>query len=180
MEAARAGTTADLGAVAALAAAARDALADQRGGPLLARHEAHRGALEVWLGEVLASPVWTLVVGTVDEVPLGYGVVELRALADGGRLAVLHDLYVDAGARGIGVGEAMMKQVTAWSRGRGALGIDSMVLPGDRATKNFFETQGLTARAIVVHRSLVGEDRRAAARAARRASEGRPPSGGTG
>jgi hypothetical protein len=29
-----------------------------------------------------------------------------------------------------------------------------MALPGNRATKNFFETFGRTARAIVVHRTL--------------------------
>jgi hypothetical protein len=33
--------------------------------------------------------------------------------------------------------------------------MDSLALPGDRATKNFFESFGLKARAIVVHRSLV-------------------------
>ena len=32
--------------------------------------------------------------------------------------------------------------------------MDSLALPGDRATKNFFETHGLVARAITVHRRL--------------------------
>jgi hypothetical protein len=36
----------------------------------------------------------------------------------------------------------------------GCFGLDALVLPGNRATKNFFEASGLTARAIVVHRSL--------------------------
>jgi hypothetical protein len=40
----------------------------------------------------------------------------------------------------------------------GAIGIDALALPGDRATKNFFETFGLKARAIVVHRSLMATD----------------------
>lgn len=38
----------------------------------------------------------------------------------------------------------------------GCLGIDALALPGNRETKNFFEASGLTARAIVVHRSLGG------------------------
>ena len=37
----------------------------------------------------------------------------------------------------------------------GAIGVDALALPGDRATKNFFETFGLKARAIVVHLSLL-------------------------
>ena len=39
---------------------------------------------------------------------------------------------------------------------RGALAIQSVALPGDRATKNFFETHGMVARAIIVHRWLDG------------------------
>ena len=67
---------------------------------------------------------------------------------------MLNGLYVDPGAREVGVGEAMMDLVLAWSEERGATGIDAVALPGDRATKNFFERFGLTARAIVVHRRL--------------------------
>lgn len=36
----------------------------------------------------------------------------------------------------------------------GAIGVDSLALPGDRGTKNFFESFGLKARAIVVHRAI--------------------------
>jgi hypothetical protein len=36
----------------------------------------------------------------------------------------------------------------------GAVGIEATALPGDRATKNFFETHGLVARALTVHRRL--------------------------
>jgi hypothetical protein len=35
-----------------------------------------------------------------------------------------------------------------------AVGIDSFALPGDRETKNFFETQGMVARLIHVYRPL--------------------------
>jgi hypothetical protein len=47
-----------------------------------------------------------------------------------------------------------MDHVVAWCRAAGCFGIDSLALPGDRSTKNFFESFGLVARAIVVHRSL--------------------------
>ena len=77
---------------------------------------------------------------------------------DGGVLGVLDDIYVEPEAREVGVGEALMDAVEAWCRGRGCIGIDSLALPGNRETKNFFETLRSVARAIVVHRSLDGRD----------------------
>ena len=51
-----------------------------------------------------------------------------------------------------------MDLLVAWAQERGAVGIDALALPGDRHTKNFFETFGLTARALVVHRDLRPDD----------------------
>ena len=45
--------------------------------------------------------------------------------------------------------------VLDWCRAAGCVGVDSLALPGNRHTKNFFETFGFKARALVVHRSLV-------------------------
>ncbi|MEZ5207350.1 MAG: hypothetical protein R2690_10330 [Acidimicrobiales bacterium] len=36
----------------------------------------------------------------------------------------------------------------------GAVTVSTPSLPGDRSTKNFFESFGLVARAIVVHRTF--------------------------
>jgi hypothetical protein len=47
-----------------------------------------------------------------------------------------------------------MDAVLAWCRECGCFGVDSLALPGNRETKNFFESFGLVARAIVVHRNL--------------------------
>ena len=106
-----------------------------------------------------------MVVGTVDEVVCAYGVSELEELPDGAVLAVVTDLYSAPEARGVGLGEAMMELLVAHARDHGAVGVDALALPGDRETKNFFETFGLKARAIVVHRSLVddGDEREDAA-----------------
>ena len=93
-------------------------------------------------------------VGTIDGTVVGYGVSRLETLTDGSVLAEVSDLYVDPGARGVGLGEAMMDLLVAHAQEAGAIGIDALALPGDRETKNFFETFGLKARAIVVHRSL--------------------------
>ncbi|HSL59157.1 MAG TPA: GNAT family N-acetyltransferase, partial [Acidimicrobiales bacterium] len=97
-----------------------------------------------------------LVVGTIDEVVIGYAAVRIETLRDDSRLAVIDDLYTDPGCRGVGVGEAMMDLVVEWATEAGCTGIDALALPGNRATKNFFETFGLVARAIVVHRRLDG------------------------
>ncbi len=100
------------------------------------------------------DPAARLVVGTVDDTVVGYGWARVEELHDGARLLVISDLYTEPEARAIGVGEAMMDVLVAEARAAGAIGIDAIALPGDRHTKNFFETFGLTARAIVVHRSL--------------------------
>ena len=74
--------------------------------------------------------------------------------SDGGRLAVVTDLYVEPEARGVGLGEAIMNHLVAWATDEGCFGVDSQALPGDRHTKNFFESFGLVARSLVVHRDL--------------------------
>ena len=51
---------------------------------------------------------------------------------------------------------SMLAATISWAAGRGCDGIDAVALPGDRATKNFFESHGLVARAIIAHRSLDG------------------------
>jgi len=100
------------------------------------------------------DPNRLVVLGTIDDVPVGYASVGLSTVEDGVRLAVVESLFVEPEARDVGVGEAIMDFVLHWSAAQGVSGIDAVALPGDRATKNFFERFGLTARAIVVHRSL--------------------------
>ena len=85
---------------------------------------------------------------------MGFAAVRLHTLADGSHLADIEALYVLPDARGVGLGEALMETVMAWATEVGAAGVDSVALPGDRVTKNFFERFGLTARALQVHRRL--------------------------
>jgi ribosomal protein S18 acetylase RimI-like enzyme len=156
VEAARPATPADADAVTALAHQAIEELAPHRGGAVWEQREARRRPAGEGVEAVIAGrvPDALAVVGTVDDVVVGYGVVTIETLHDEGRLAVVTDLYVDPEARAIGIGEAMMDLMIDFARRAGAVGIDALALPGDRHTKNFFETFGLTARAIIVHRSL--------------------------
>jgi GNAT superfamily N-acetyltransferase len=148
-EAARPAVDADLPAIADLFAAATVELRAEKGGELWARERDRAAGFRAPLagdGLVLA--------GTVDDVVVGYAVVRAERFADGGEVAVVDDVYVEPGARGIGIGELLLDACIAWARERGCVGIDSVALPGMRETKNFFETAGLVARAIVVHKKL--------------------------
>jgi GNAT superfamily N-acetyltransferase len=154
VEAWRPATADDLPRLAELAA---QAVAEQRllkGGAVWARREARQAPYEAQLADELSSPSAHVVVGTLEETILGYGVAVIEGLADGGRLGRVTDLYVEPGGREVGIGEALMGALVGWCTDEGCIGVDSLALPGDRATKNFFESFGLVARAIVVHRPL--------------------------
>ena len=56
----------------------------------------------------------------------------------------------------MGVGERLLEGVADWAQEAGCAALDADALPGDRATKNFFEQHGLVARAIRVERRFDG------------------------
>jgi GNAT superfamily N-acetyltransferase len=153
-EASRPATADDLPRLAELAAAAVAELQQGRGGDVWARRTARRPPYDEGLRQALEADDHLVLAGTVDGLVMGYGVAQIEVLGDGGRLGVVTDLYTDPGCRELGVGEVLMESLVDWCRDRGCFGVDSLALPGDRHTKNFFEGFGLVARAIIVHRSL--------------------------
>ena len=157
MEGARPATPADLDRLVELATEARRELLPLRGGDVFLEREARHGdggalraSFEANLADA-ASAVWC---GTVDDVVVGYCVASADALDDGRTLGRITDLFVEDGAREVGVGERLMAEAIAWCATRGCFGIDAYALPGARQTKNFFETAGFTARLLVVHHRL--------------------------
>jgi GNAT superfamily N-acetyltransferase len=153
-EACRPATVDDLPRLAELAEAAVSELRQGRGGEVWARHAGRRPPYDDGLRADLDAAGCLVLAGTVDGLVMGYGVARTEVLDDGGRLGVVADLYTDAGCRELGLGEVMMEALVEWCRAEGCFGVDSLALPGDRHTKNFFESFGLVARAIVVHRAL--------------------------
>ncbi|MEW6473689.1 MAG: GNAT family N-acetyltransferase [Actinomycetota bacterium] len=158
MEAVRAATPDDLPAIAGLVEALRAELTPMRGGRIWAVREARTGPPEEVYGALLTDPQACVVVGTLDDVVVGLGVVTVESLADGRRLGVVTDLFVDAEARAVGVGETMLGALVDYCVREGCVGVDAFALPGHRAAKNFFEESGFTARAIVMHHTLEAAD----------------------
>jgi GNAT superfamily N-acetyltransferase len=150
VEAARPAGPADGERIAALHRAASAELGAERGGATWAAQTA-RGTFD---GYDLDDPDQFVLVGEIDGSVVGYARVLVEHLVTGDRLAHLTDIYVEPEAREVGVGEALLDAAIGWAVDRGCSGIDSLALPGMRATKNFFEAAGLVARAIVVHRQL--------------------------
>ncbi len=154
MESARLATVDDIAAMEAVAERQRAAIDGQRGASLFLRREAGRWPDPDRLAAAIAGEESAAVVGCYDDVVFGYGITQFETLLDGSRLASLTDFVVDAEIRGSGIGEAMMNLVVDLARAEGCVGIDAKALPGDRSTKNFFESFGLKARLLTVHRAL--------------------------
>jgi GNAT superfamily N-acetyltransferase len=144
----------DLPRLVELVGAAIEELRAGRGGAVWARHAARRPPFEPALEAELEAPDHLVLVGTLDDLVMGYGAARVEPLADGGLLGVISDLYTEPACRELGIGEHMMQTMVDWCTAQGCFGVDSLALPGDRHTKNFFESFGLVARAIVVHRRL--------------------------
>ncbi len=153
-EGCRLATAPDVPRLVELAQAAIDELQTGRGGAVWVRHTARQAPLAAELAREVGAPDHHVLVGTIDGTIMGYGVAQLEVLADGGRLGVVTDLYTEPGCRELGIGEIVMQALVDWCAAQGCFGVDSLALPGDRHTKNFFESFGLVARAIIVHRRL--------------------------
>jgi GNAT superfamily N-acetyltransferase len=150
---ARHGSVADIGTVASLALGGRQSLASARGGEEWLHREALPEPLDQSYSALVTGLDSTVIVGTIDHVEVG--LLALRETSGaGGSVGDIVELYVIEGARGVGVGEAMMDLAIDWVRDRGMSGLGGRSLPGDRATKNLFETYGLVARSIEVYKAL--------------------------
>jgi GNAT superfamily N-acetyltransferase len=157
MEDCRPAQPGDVAQVATLARAMRAELEPLKGGRVLLDREARGEPLEDAYQAALDADDTYLVVGSLDNVVVGFGAVEVEKLRSGATLGVITDLFVDVEARSVGVGELIAKALVAYCTDRGCIGVDARALPGHRATKNFFEEQGFTARALVMHHVLQPE-----------------------
>jgi len=151
VEASRPAGASDIDRIVELARMMRTELAAIRGGALWLEREAWPEPLHDAYRVLLDRDDAYLCVGTIDDTVMGFGAMVLEKLGHGRTLGVITDLFVETMAREVGIGEAMADQLLAFSTARGCFGVDALALPGHRATKNFFEAHGFTARALTMH-----------------------------
>lgn len=149
-EGARPGLASDLPAIGRIVDIVSTEKAGQRGGPLFLIGEGR----DIAHGLVRYLDEGHLIVGTYDDIVVGAAAFRRVDLADTTRVARIELLIVDPEMREVGVGEAMMNQLVDTARADGCQHLDSWALPGDRETKNFFESFGLKARLLVLSRPV--------------------------
>lgn len=75
------------------------------------------------------------------------GVAAVRLVDD----TLYFDIFTVAdGFRGIGVGDKLFNEIVSLNKYANAKNYESMALPGDRSTKNFFEQRKGKARLLIV------------------------------
>ncbi len=148
----------DVDAVVALISAVHAELGPERGGAIWLTSEARPQPIDASLREDIASERAHVMVGGIDDVVLAAAATRLRTMHDGRLVACVHELVVDPEARGVGLGVSLLDDAVTWAREVGAVGIESTALPGQRATKNFFEAAGMKARLLTVYASLLPEE----------------------
>jgi GNAT superfamily N-acetyltransferase len=154
MESVRPAHADDLDTLVEFATALSAELEPMRGGALWTRRDARPAPLRDAFVTLLDDPDAVVRIGCLDDEPVGFAVMVLERLRDGDTLARITELHVLEGARGVGVGEALVADLLTVATARGCLGVDALALPGHRATKNFFEGQGFTARLLTMHKPL--------------------------
>lgn len=103
----------------------------------------------------LADDRALLRIGEIDRVPFGFVLATIDSMlpqAGGELLGSIRLIYVEDEAREVGLAEVMLDDLLAALRDREICRFDAHVLPGHRLAKNFFESGGFKARAIVMHR----------------------------
>jgi GNAT superfamily N-acetyltransferase len=157
VEAARPALPGDLPACTRLLEEARDRLIELRGGPeLLAActlPPAPEPVGEQWVTDRWRGPQGVLLVGTIDGVVVGLGAGRV-ATHGAARVGTIDCCYVEPAARGVGVGGSLAESLVRWFVAKGCAAVDAAALPGDRGVKQLFESQGLSARLLVLHRRL--------------------------
>jgi len=127
------------------------AMAPARGGNMyLQRHAVELPQLRANWADT-DRRVW---VGGLEHEVVGYLFGTVTTLPSDARLGVIEGIYVEPQARGCGVGEALISVALDWFRAEHCVGVEATALPGQRATKNFFEEHGLKARLLTVYRAL--------------------------
>lgn len=152
--ASRAAAAEDVPVVAALLDLALVEAGESKGGEMYRRREARQTILHEDLEAAVNADNRLITVGMLDGVVVGFATTQLETLPDGALIAEVKEIYVFPDARGVGVGEYMLDDIRAWATDKGCVRLESSVLPGNRAGKNFFERATMVTRLLRVSTSL--------------------------
>jgi GNAT superfamily N-acetyltransferase len=151
VEDARPAEAADRQACTRLLSQALVSAASMRGGAALVGDATPVTLLERWTAPGDESH---LMVGEYDGAVVGLLAVTVSSPGGGRRSGRIECCYVETGARGVGVGTALVEGAVAWCAARGCTDVDALALPGDRTTKQRLEGAGFTARLLTLNRRL--------------------------
>jgi len=151
MELARPARAEDRQACTRLLSQALTAAESMRGGAALVGDATTVELLERWTRPGRST---LLLVGEFENVVVGLLAASATSGAGGRTDGLIECCYVETGARGVGVGTALMEGAVAWCTEQGCAGVDALALPGDRTTKQRLEAAGFTARLLTLSRRL--------------------------
>lgn len=145
----------DASALRDLEQVAREAVAETRGGSRWL--DLHGEIGDRWDQVIVERTVFVAAIPggpqpDAADAAVGYLVADL--VSDPMLVARIDQVFVDADARDLGFGDALVAAAMAWGRDAGAELIEAETLPGDRNLKNLYERAGVTARLITVSKRL--------------------------
>ncbi len=150
---ARVGTAGDLELTASFANEAMQTVRSERGGRWHLDHDAPAASAAERQAEAVQAADQQLIVGCIDGTVVGYGLAYLSPSTTG-QICMIDELVVHPSAQAIGVGSAILEELRAWAITNSCQAIESQVLPGNRAAKNFFERVGMKTRKMRVSTNL--------------------------
>lgn len=150
---ARAATSADLSRTVWVAGLQAETVRDERGGRLHQDHDTKGYDASTAHADAVEANDQVLIVGCIDNEVVGFARAALHATVSA-QLCMISELIVHPDTRSIGVGSAMLETVRHWAISHDCEAIESQVLPGNRAAKNFFERLGMKTRKMRVSADL--------------------------
>ncbi len=156
LEAARPARPEDLPRLADLLAEALDAIAAARGGRELLDEEAAALSDPGALRRLHRARDALVAGGWYEGTLVGLAVAHVTPSRSGARRGVVDLVYVEPGAREMGVGELLLRAVIEWCAEQSCATVDALALPGDRETKSLLERHAFRARKVVMSRPVAG------------------------
>lgn len=94
--------------------------------------------LEANFAALVRSDDARIVLALLDDQVAGFALTTARLILESGTVAELQDLYVTPGARGRGIGSALIADATQWARSQSAVQLEIVVAPNGQDVSQLF------------------------------------------